>query len=217
MRLLAVNLARVSWWGRILDFNIEGINYFPLITNFLVQTYNFKTFPDPEKAPPGGVGWEFKFGNFKIDGKPPLALSLTLYSDSFMADTVSNTDHSDAFLLDMFTNLSKTFKFRDYNEVIRKKTYVSQVYVSIDKSLQTLNPKLSEISKFLSNNTKQTDSFFDFGGMSFWSDPEKSTIGPFTFERAATVPFSENRYFSMAPLPTNQHVELLNKLENILD
>ena len=38
----------------------------------------------------------------------------------------------------------------------------------------------------------------------------------FVFERNALVPFSEQRYFSRAPLQTEEHLQLLNEFEELL-
>jgi hypothetical protein len=87
----------------------------------------------------------------------------------------------------------------------------------MDKSLEVINPKLKQISQYLSNTVEEGNRIFQFGGVSFWPDPVgKVDPNPFTFERAINVPFSENRYYSAAPLPTDKHLELLDVLESIL-
>lgn len=218
MKLLSVLTARSSWWGHISDFNPKGINWFPLIVTFLSQTYNFKNFPDPTKSPPTGEAWKFEYGSFTVaEGEIPVAVGLTIFSDSIAADTPSSTNQADAFLSDMFTRFSEILKLPDYNEIIGRRTYLSALYVSTDKSLQAINPKLNKFATLLSQSFEQTKPVFEYGGISFWADPAKGgPLESFNFERAATVSFAENRYFSRAPLPTDKHLELLDKLENIL-
>jgi hypothetical protein len=50
--------------------------------------------------------------------------------------------------------------------------------------------------------------------------PDASRIGlkpsVFTIERRANVPFSENTYFSAAPLGTSEHLALLQEFEDML-
>jgi hypothetical protein len=80
-----------------------------------------------------------------------------------------------------------------------------------------INPKLKQISEYLSKTVEQGSMVFRVGGISFWPDQvNKINPAPFSFERVTNVPFSENRYYSVAPLPTDKHLELLDKLESIL-
>ena len=103
-----------------------------------------------------------------------------------------------------------------FQSIMKEKLYISQVFVSTDKSLEFLNPKLKQISKYL-NQYFGKDKNFQAGGISFWPDQkDRKKPTPLTFERTLDVPFSENRYYSTAPLPTDKHLELLDKLEDIL-
>jgi hypothetical protein len=43
--------------------------------------------------------------------------------------------------------------------------------------------------------------------------PRKPLHAPFTIQRRAETAFAENKYFSEAPLPTNEHVALLETFE----
>jgi hypothetical protein len=182
--------------------------------DFLVQAYNFKKFPDP-KNPPTKEAWAFEYGEFAIKGELPVTMGLTIYADSLAADTSSSTDYSEAFLSDMLTRLSEVLKLPDYTQVIRRTTYLSRLYVSTDKSLQTVNPKLNQIASWLSESIGES-SPIEFGGMSFWADPSKSNQAPLSFERAIGASLSENRYYSSARLPTDKHLEVLNMLEAAL-
>jgi hypothetical protein len=168
-------------------------------------------------APPAGDGLKFEYGAFTVDEGRPIAVGLNIFEDGLTAHTNSSTEHSDAFLADLLTRFTDIFQSPHYNEVIKRRTYLSQVYVSTDKSLQTINPKLNKIATFLSQSFEQTKTVFEHGGISFWADPAKGgPLESFSFERAAAVSFAENRYFSRAPLQTSKHLELLNKLEGIL-
>jgi hypothetical protein len=61
------------------------------------------------------------------------------------------------------------------------------------------------------------DNCFELGGISFFPDQiSKTNPAPFRFERLLEVPFIEDRYYSVAPLQTHKHLELLDKLEAIL-
>jgi len=59
---------------------------------------------------------------------------------------------------------------------------------------------------------------FDFSRIGFASEDLSKALAPiaFTFERRLQQPFSANRYYSEAPLQTDEHIELLDMLEGIL-
>lgn len=221
MKLLSVDLARSVWLGPLSDLNPRGISLYPLLFSLLIKKYKFKKFPPPP-LPGTGIpdlvkGVKFENGDFNIGSDHPIWITLTLYGNGVVADTGSSTDHSDLFLEEILNQFSEIFKLPIYQSIIRKKTYLSHIHVSMDKSIEILNPKLKKISQYLSNNVEQGDKSFQCGGIHFWPDQTDKINPPaFKLERAIGVPFSENRYFSLAPLPTEKHLELLNKFEAIL-
>lgn len=202
--------------GPTLDLNPRGIRLDRILYPFLIETYKFRKYPSLNETGDLSKGIMFGDGEFAIDDDYPIVVSLTLYNDGVIVDTRSSTHHSDAFLEDVLSRFSEIFKTLPLKSIMKKQLYVSKVYVSTDKPLEFLNPKLKQISKYLNQNVEK-DKNFQFGGLSFWPDQkDKRSPLPFTFERAAQIPFSENRYYSVAPLPTDKHLELLDKLEHIL-
>lgn len=219
MKLLSINLARAIWLGQLIDFNPKGRNLYPIFLPLLVNSYKFKKFPLPNEKLDEVKGIKFEEGEFKNkEDEAIMILSFTIYQDGFVADSRSSTKDSEEFIKEILTRARDEFKLTHYEEVIKRKNYLSQMFVSTDKSLVSLNPKLKEISKYVSDNIVGFENTsFDLGGISFWPD-QKRTINPalFTIERQVNVPFSDRRYFSSAPLETEKHWELLNRLEAIL-
>lgn len=217
MKLLSVNLARSIWLGNVSDFNPRGMSLYSILFPFLMNTYKFR------KPPPVGSadlikGVVFGDGEFTVNNSDhPIGINITFYNDGIIAETGASTDLSDAFLEDVFNRFSEIFKMPHYQEVIKKMVYLSQVYVTTNKSLEVINPKLKQISQYLSDNVERGGMDFQVSGIIVMPDQlDKVSPAPFRLERAVTVPFSENRYFSAAPLPTSKHLELLDKLEGIL-
>lgn len=217
MKLLSINLARSIWLGRMSDFNPSGIRLDRILYPFLVDTYKFKfkQYPSTNEIEEPNKDAVFREGELVIDEKP-IALDLTIHPDGIVVDTRSSTNHSDAFLENAFSFFSDTFKGPTFQSIYKKKLYLSQVYVSTDIVIELLNPKLKQISGYLAQHVEKNKDF-QMGGISFWADQKKTgNPSPFTFERTVDTPFSENRYYSVAPLQTENHLELLDKFENIL-
>lgn len=213
MKLLSVNLARSIWICNIWDFNPKGKNLYPAMT-WLVNSYKFKKFPSETSVFDYTNGVKFEDGEFKSSEREEILVNFTLYNTGFVVDTRSSTKDSDAFLIKILTQLFENFDLPHYDQTIKRRLYVSQLYVTTDKPLELINPKLKEISKYLLDNISYP---FEVIGIYFGSDPTLITnLSPFTFERALNVPFSDKRYYSSASLQTDQHIELLEKLESLL-
>ena len=165
-------------------------------------------------------GVVFGRGSFINADEKEIAVDLTIFNDGFVADTRSSTNESDAFLDEFISWIAMEYQLIPYQEVIRSKTYLSELWVKTDKHLNTLNPKLEQFGKHLTSMIKGHNHHpieFETTGISFWTNPTITLPpGPFRFERGIDTPFGENRYFSIAPLQTDAHLELLDELEKIL-
>lgn len=213
MRLLSIHLARSVWLCHIFEFNPKGKSLYSAIP-LLIDSYKFKKFPSQTDMPDSAKGIKFEDGEFKNSEGDVVSLDFTIYNDGLVADTRSSTKDTDAVLVEILTKMSENFDLPNYEQIIRKKTYLSQLYITTDKSLELINPKLKEISRYLSDSLSHP---FEAGGISFWPD-QTMRINPasFTFERMLNVPFAEKKYYSSAGLQTEKHLELLDKLEKIL-
>jgi hypothetical protein len=213
MRLLSVTLARSIWICSFNELNPKGKNLY-LAVPLLMKLYKFKKFPSQVELLDVSKGIKFEDGEFKNSEGEAILVSLTVYGDGLVVDTRSSTQDSDNFLIEMSTQLSEHFNLPRIKELIRRKDYLSQLVVTTDILLDLINPKLKEISEYLSNNLS---GLFETGGFSFYSDPAtKQNPTQFTFERVLNVPFVEKKYYSSANLQTEKHLALLEKFENIL-
>ncbi len=218
MKLLSVNLAKSIWVGRTQDFNPRGINLYPIITPLLIEFYKFVKVPSAIEALDDSKGIIYGAGEFINKEGIPIFVSLTILPGALVADTRSSTKDSDDFLDDLLTRISEELKLPHYKDVITGKNYVSQLHVKTEKPLLSINPALKEITDYLTENVSDMGTVhFEVGGIHFW--PEQTILlkpGVFIFERMLNVPFAEESYYSGAPLQTDKHLELLNKLEKIL-
>ena len=214
MKLLSVNLARSLWFCPVDELNPRGKSLYHIIP-YLIDKYKFKVFPSGKEVPDETKGIKFENGEFLTSTNELISINLTIYTVGLVADSRHSTDESDAFLTNMLINLSSEFSFPHFELIIRRIGYVSQLHISTDKSMELINPKLKKISEYLSNNVKGFgETIFELGGISFWPDQTKiNKPFAFTFERVLNVAFSENRYYSAAPLQTDKHLNLLDMLE----
>jgi len=222
MKLLSVKQARAIWLIQLVDLNPRGLNLVALIPP-ITKKYKFQQFPiQPEELGFGKEIKEIKFsgGSFQKDAQHDISIDLTLYNDGLVVDTRSSTEDSDSFLNEFLNWISIEFNLVPYQEVLRSKLYLSELFVKTDKSLNSLNQKLENFAKRLNSlivGHGHHPIAFEVSGITLWTDPSViSPPGPFRFERTIDIPFSENRYYSAAPLQTDVHLEMLEELEDIL-
>ncbi len=218
MELLNVLKAQSVWLFDANDLNPRGKHIFPDLIEWLKDRYEFQQAPKSPDDLDETKGLAFKQGSFPL-GKDLVTVEATIYTDGLIANTWSSTRATDLFLEDALSNAAKEFDLKYPASLVRSKTHLSELTIRMDGSLSKLNPKLESFADRLSRvHGHKGATPFEVGGISFWSDVSSVALkfAPFALERKANTPFSENRYYSKAPLHTDEHVELLGDFERIM-
>ena len=220
MKILSVVSAKSLWFFDPRELNPRGKSIYPELIDWLREEYDFEEVPksQTDANPQGGL--EFKRGCFEVDAKTNefINVDLTLFTDGALADTRSSTKDSDAFLERTLKSVAEVFGLEHDPSLIRKKGHISEVSYRSDRSLSALNPRLEQFCSRLSDLSKRPIQTI---ALMFGRDPREAmmpapTLPPFSFERLANSPFSENRYYSKAPIDTETHFKLLEEFEEIL-
>ncbi|MBS0180161.1 MAG: hypothetical protein JSR20_15510 [Nitrospira sp.] len=218
MKLLSVSLARSIWLFPINDLNPRGRSLYFAIFAFLAQKYSFQKFPKTADDSDLQKGIKFEHGEFRGGTNNAVTVNATIYSDGIVVDMRSSTADADDFLVEALAAVSQEFYLPPITSFPVKKTYLSEVFVQTEHPLSLLNEKLGNFAHLLSTKIEGFgETHWETAGITFSIDQgiqPKPT--PFRFERAGNVSFSDNRYYSVAPLKTEAHLELLNELELIL-
>ncbi len=219
MEILSVSVARSVWLFPVSDLNPHGRYSAREMIDFVAERYKFEKYPKSLAGVEPTDGIKLEHGVFNGREGQPVAVAVTMYLDGVIAETRSSTADCDAFLDDCLMSLVTRFKFADYKDILRRKQYVSELYVRPQRSLSLFQDKLQRFADKLNSAVVGRESVsFHPAVLHFWNDPgsEGRPTIPFRFERAETFAFSENRYYTIAPLQTELHISLLNDLENIL-
>ncbi|MHC1726747.1 MAG: hypothetical protein AB9866_12175 [Syntrophobacteraceae bacterium] len=218
MKVLSVKQARSFWFFHLTDLNPSGQNVLRLIP-FIVEKYNFLQFPNLMQDVDMSKGLKFSRGAFST-GLGEVEIEFTLFADGLLADTFSNTDNSDAFLDELLNWLANDFALAPYEDILRSKAYVSELWVRCNRPLNAVNSRLAGFTEYLSSLVEGHSHHpisYETSGIVCWTDPTiLNPPSPFRFERAADSLFEENRYYTVAPLRTEKHLEILERLEEIL-
>lgn len=221
MELVSVQRARSVWLFDINDLNPHGRELGSDLLEWVKAEYQFSKFPstvtdvDESKALYFGGG-RFRIHDDRLLIQPirgdEISVELRVYNDGFVGDTRSSTKDTDAFLSELLRAAASKFNLPYKSTMIRKKLYVSELNVTTEADLSLVNPKISDFAKKLSGAVGRSGPM-ELTGLSFWADVLPKPSFSFRFERKWGAEFSENRYFSTAPMETDQHLAMLKELE----
>jgi hypothetical protein len=214
MQLSAVTLARLFAFIEPADLNPRGRTHYPDLAAALVGRYGFLKYPQKSEDFDESKGISFNGGKFGEIGN----INVQIWSYGILVDTSSSTDDSEKVLEDALSWGAKAMGLAYKPGLIKRKAFVSQLTFHSDINLESLHPALSNLSKRLTGRVP-----LHFGqsvvymptAFSVGYDPTSIKAGPsaFTIERRNEIPFSENKYFSTAPLTTSEHLTFLNEFE----
>jgi hypothetical protein len=215
MQLSGVTLARVLAFVELTDLNPRGTVYYPDLVRALVEKLRFVTFPQKIEDFDEQKGVEFLGGTWA----GITVEKVTLYNNGILLDTRSSTNDSEKILSEVLEWVTDQFKLNYRAEMIHRKAYVSNFTFYSDLPLLSPTMALTKLSRELSKEVEATrGEKFDFQPIRIDIDFDRSVaqipMAPLTIQRRSTIPFSENKYFSEAPLSTQTHIELVERYED---
>ena len=222
MKIIAYDPARVTLLVPLEEFApLAGIDV-RLLFEQLSARYNFSKAPDLKSSREDNAknGMRFESGQFKFKGESVSVFDVTAFPDGVVVNS-STTDHAEAFLDDAIKWLRNEMGFRKFSSEPRR-IFVSQLVIEFDGALALLMPAYENISNSISRQLAaifQKPAPMGLARIDFEMDRTiaSSTQYPlFTIQRRPGVPFERERYYSGAPMRTQQHIDVLEALEKNL-
>lgn len=214
MKLLGVRLARSIWLTPQYFLNPQGL-FLRRASVELKDRYEFLKGPF-DNATIGTPDVKYEGGGFKTaSGTTIQIISLTLHGDGIVVDTMSSTDYADAFLEDVFRWLGKDYGLPSPTDSPIKRIYVSELNVAFEKAADFLNPKLKAFVDLVSATIgDEQGGGVGFLGFQLTTDPTRTPRpNVFRMDREINTSIEDNRFYSLAPVKTGEHIQLLEKLE----
>lgn len=217
MQLLSIVRARAVWLVDFQDLNPSGKDLQEELVKWVRDSYSFRISPAPEDAgKPAPNGLVFTGGRFQKPGGA-VGVDLTVFSDGLVADTRSSTRDADEFLGALLESARSEFDLTYYRNLVTRKDYWSEVHVRSDAKLGMINVRLQEFARQVAASVPDKSLEFDLSAIGLWTNPGRGGKAlAFRFERQESRDFADSRYYSSAPVHTDDHLRLLNELESIL-
>jgi len=217
MELLNIATARVVWLLQIAELNPKGKRIFPEILEWLEEQYHFEKAPKSATDLDDTKALAFSRGKFQAGEEIFVDVDLKIFTDGLVATSWSSTRDTEAFLESVLISAAEEFSLAYKPETVWRKMFVSELNVRSPKSLIGINPNLAQvaekISEWLPRNVKLP---YEVAGVMIAPVQGVSniSIGPFRFERKLNTSPDERKFYSTAPLHTDEHLKLLEWFEN---
>ena len=207
MIVTSVAAARAIWLFDVMDLNPQGRYIYDQLFPWLVERYQFAQAPSHSRDQVENA-WEFMDGKFVNPADTPINVRLRIYNDGLVSETQSSTDDSEAFLADALTAAVRELGLTFTGSMVHRRMYASELNLTCDKRLDAVNAGMREFLNAVSEacGMKCEPTSLAFGG-------EPPSQPAFRFERRAGMPFSQNKYWSIATVSTSVHLALLERLE----
>lgn len=205
----------------------------PELIEAVSKRYRFANQPPiPNIVPGQPITW-VAFQNGEIDGSDgKVAIQQIAITTGGAIVTCNTTDQSDLVLADLAQFLDHSFEFR-IAAATKKRDYVNDVVVEFDHGIEQYLAFIGKIEGMISSAILKNESSMPkfalkriaFGREGF--DPAEramALVSPldiiettdFVIERRIKVPYSENRYYSRAPLRSSEHFSVLEQIEEVM-
>ena len=197
-----------------------SFGYLPDAAKKVVEEYQFLDYPKEisqffPTEPNSPI--EFRHGKIVIDSKVIVVDLLQVYPAGLQVVTQTNTSNALAAVDHIAAWGIRTFDLK--LETVRAPGFYSQLHIRFEKPLPDMFPKLNAIASEISNKHPDVIDFrpqYELAALHFAYEP-KAKIDPviFRIERVGNVSFSENLYYSDAPLSTEDHISVLEDFERV--
>ena len=195
-----------------------GQVFLPTVATKLAERYSFQKMPTIEQLVGPIQTYTFSIGAFGDFG----IHEFTIYSNGVVVTAAVSTVTLEAFVDDLLAWAKDEVGLKEIGIPPVERYYESAIVVEMNVKSKKALTCLNEIAPFLTTCQESYGNpnfVFDFAAFSSTINPTKYPGGKpiaFTLAKRVNVPFEANIYYSTAPLTTDHHLQLLEKLERVL-
>ncbi|MDX2205661.1 MAG: hypothetical protein NW223_23120 [Hyphomicrobiaceae bacterium] len=215
MKLIGCENGRLTLLVDLLEFAPVGGIYNIEVVAAIQERYGFLSV-----KPPTAEQNQIRFERGRApDGK--MISQFEIHQQGLIIESL-HTNSVDLFLDDLLAEGVEQFGLRVPREM--KRIYSSNLVTELEVDLAGLFVKQKALFSSFGTMLKKRYGIEEppaLSGMTIKPDPEKLTprlaglLSEFRIDRRVFVPYSTPRYYSLAPLPTDDHAALIERLEEL--
>jgi hypothetical protein len=214
MQVKAVLTARFLGFVEVATLNPEGKVFFPNVASAIVERFGFQRYPTTPEQFDESKGVEFHEGQWNGINVP----KLVIYNNGILVDTQSDTDDSERIYMEALGWAKDEFGIVFAPEMVYRRRYLSDLVFSTSAPILDGFEPINKLGTNLADMMQTIlDERLNYAGIRLDVDFERfqrpAPIAPLTIQRRNDYAFSDNTYFSEAPLPTALHRSLLEQYE----
>ena len=223
MKVIGIEFGRVSLLVDLVDLGRRTGLYLPEASALVQHRYSFVHAPTIGPLKDEQSMFRFERGVLKKGDKTHVFTAFDVHPHGLVVQG-NDTNAGEAFFDDF---LEFGIENLGMKPPTRKplKVFVSAVIVEFEGEVNKVLRKWEDISRVLTESLKSTyevDLRAELGTLHLRPDPEDMTprqsvmFNDFILERRIYEPYEHNRFYAAAPLRTDDHIALLQKLEKIV-
>jgi hypothetical protein len=214
MQLASVPLARVLAYIEGTELNPHGSAFFPELMQKIIERFEFQKYPQSfeETDEQKGVNFfEGRWNGVNVN-------KFTIFTGALIVDTSASTADSERILEEALLWAAADLGLNYKPGMIKRKQYISDLLFYSDIRLLAVHPAFVNLQKAVTDaGEKYLWQRREYDLSHFGLDFDKTLTplisAPFSIQRRGNALFTENKYFSEAPFPTDIHISLVEQLE----
>jgi hypothetical protein len=222
MKVIGIEYGRVSLLVDLVDLGTRTGVYLPEATSFVQNRYAFVHVPSVPQASQNQQIYRFEQGRIMKGQKQYSISSFEIHPHGLVVQG-TDTDAAEHFLEDFFRFGAEHLAMKN-PERAPAKVFLSAIVIEFGADTNKLLTKWRELSKLLSTQIEKQYNVKEpvqISRLAMQPDPQNIPprlsvlLNEFIIERRIYEPYNHQRYFSAAPLRTDDHIALLQKFEEI--
>jgi hypothetical protein len=213
MKIMAIKQARFISLFDVDELVPSGLISMSRLVPIIASRFEFQKNAPPEEGEGKSKGFEFFDGVWNGTPIPRLAI----FNDGIIIETRISTSKSREVLEQALHWASTELGIRVTSDIMRRLRYLSVLSFQSEAPVLGFSPLENAIRSVSASLSSITGRQRAYGGTRIDIDIDRSSdkepIAPFTIQTLALEPFESHRYFSQAPLPTEEHIALLERFE----